>query len=237
MENTNQGIIIRRLSISHWKNRVKKIVLGVLAVILMIPTVACSNPTAKDIAYNNFLSLEQSIHATYSKYEVEQFHQEQLDAYSNGGSYFTMEDVQKYFDIECTRKNCFGNYYVPLKLDEGGYAFIFLSPELVVKLNILVYTKMPSKDDFNFIKENETLIDEIRSFDFNTIEYPLSSVELLTTGHIVKEGVLIIRYRSGAIVKSVEFFPNESIPALQEQEGINWFVLGVPYLLPQDKQF
>ena len=148
-----------------------------------------------------------------------------------------MEDVQKYFDIECTRKNCFGNYYVPLKLDEGGYAFIFLSPELVVKLNILVYTKMPSKDDFNFIKENETLIDEIRSFDFNTIEYPLSNVELLTTGHIVKEGVLIIRYRSGAIVKSVEFFPNESIPALQEQEGINWFVLGVPYLLPQDKQF
>lgn len=80
---------------------------------------------------------------------------------------------------------------------------------------------------------------DIEILDGSAVYYDLSAVRV--TGHIVKEGLVIIEYDhlldgkilNDPVVKNVNFYSNNEILSMMES---NYYVSTTPYILPKDKQ-
>lgn len=96
-----------------------------------------------------------------------------------------------------------------------------------------------TKDDFENIQIGITKLSEICEMDKNSFFYPFDAD--IKTGHIVKEGMIIISYsriKDGEIledpvVESIENYNNDEILEMQEN---NFFIKYIPYIMPIDKQ-
>lgn len=186
---------------------------------------------SSDIGIYPFGSLDELVHSTYSAKEFRDFDSRIQDAASNNLPKLTLHDVKQTFHVECIRKNYRNYYYAVFKLNGGGYAFIYMNPDFEVN-HVLVFEKMLSKSDFDSIKPYESTLNEVIDLDPNYIPYPISIK--MTTGHIVKEGAILV-ICEGELVTDIQFTSNQEIQTINSLESN--LIYGVPYLLPQDKQF
>ena len=148
--------------------------------------------------------------------------------------HITYEEFKKMFDVECMRKTHQG-YYVVLLLEDDRNAFAFFNQQNTLT-QVLISNGFKSKNEFqNYVTEKMPK-SEVLKFDTNTINMPISAVEITT--HIVQEGLFVVKYArfdegviEDPIVESISFIENEAI-----LESDDSFLRDeIPYILEIDK--
>ena len=186
---------------------------------------------------NNEDSINDLISVCYPTIRFERLKEINGSIYNiNGEDYLTYYDITALFRVECIRENYRGNYYIVFKLYNGGCAFICMNHDLIIT-DILICPTMISKDDFVENISEQTTRSDILNSDSNSILSYFSHTSLQYTGHLVKEGVIVIFYDESSVVKSWDFVATEDIPGLEDNLFENFAALSIPYILPQDKQF
>lgn len=226
------------------KRKVIGIVVVCMLIIVLGVIVIALTQKESELRYDNETNLNDKITVTTPISEIDKIKQRM----NTGNQPIDIDWVvsNTKIKIECMRKTEQG-YYVVLKQDDGKLTFLFMDEEFEIE-TILTYAKFLSKDDFDFIVLLETRDSEIDEIGMNEVSYPVSAVSL--SGYIVKEGILLIRYRRTtdkvdgvlvfeSIVESVEFIDNEEILAFKKDDdmyfGNTWTIMCTPYIYPMDK--
>lgn len=150
-------------------------------------------------------------------------------------SLFDIADSKK---MECLR-NVEGNKYALLLSEKNEKLFIFFDDNNIVTDAFYIENDFLEQKDFINVQEGVTLMSDIEILDGSAVYYDLSAVWV--TGHIVKEGLIIIEYDrlldgkllNDPVVKSIDFYSNDKILEIMAS---NYYVLTTPYILPKDKQ-
>lgn len=154
---------------------------------------------------------------------------------NNNINIFDILDSDK---MECIRK-IEDTKYVLLLSEENERLFIFFDSDNIVTDSYYIEKDFLEQSDFKNIQENVTLESDVETLDKSPVYYPISAK--VVTGHIVKEGIIIIEYDSllngeilnDPVVKSIHFFDDDEILTKMESDV---FVSNTPYILPKDKQ-
>lgn len=212
----------------------RKISIIVVAIICIIIFGICFLVGEKmKVMYNNEKSYQELI--TY-KYDSDEFYslRETLDS----GNEIALFDVIATENIECVRKIEDIRYLILLsEMDEK--LFVFFDADYKVTGSYYVKDEFLNEDDFTSVQTGTMQSSLIFEMDKNRIFYPFDTD--LETGHITKEGIVIISYnRMGdgeiledPVVESIEFYNNDEILKMRED---NFFIQIIPYILPIDKQ-
>lgn len=187
----------------------------------------------KQVVFNNEQSYQELI--TY-KYDSDEFYsiRETLDS----GNEIALFDVIANENIECVRKIEDISYLILLsEMDEK--LFVFFDADFKVTGSYCVKDEFLNEDDFASVQTGTTQSSLIFEMDKNRIFYPFDTD--LKTGHITKEGIVIISYNimgdgeilNDPVVESIEFYNNDEILKMRED---NFFIQIMPYILPIDKQ-
>lgn len=155
-----------------------------------------------------------------------------------------MRNIEEYHKLnipdgqkECIRQINDIKYLILLSENEEKL-FVFLD-----KNNDVIDMYYRKKDfleqsDFTNVQIGITRESDIKILDESPIYYDVSAVHV--TGHIVKEGIIIITYDrfldgeilNNPVVKSIDFYSNDKILLMMESD---FFVSSTPYILPVDK--
>jgi hypothetical protein len=200
---------------------------------ILVCLAACSPITGDEsMKYDNEISYTNLINQKYSPEKIEAFKKE---IETNTNSPMTFSKLNTKFKIQCTRKT-FQGYYSILKQNDESIVFVFINHDLEI-IRLLKVHGFKSKSDFDFIVPKETKKSAIIALDSNAISYPISSFDV--TGHILKDGLLIVRYNrivdgmllNDSVVDSVEFIDNAESSKVTD----DFWVKNTPYILPIDK--
>ena len=181
--------------------------------------------------YNNDTRFDDVVTLAYPAGEIEAF-QQTLESGAIPVAQFSSK-----FNIQCTRKT-FQGYYSVLKQDDGKHVFAFIDSNRKVQ-KVIVWNSFKNKSDFDFVVPNETKASEILVFDPNAVVYPISAQN--ATGHIVKDGLLVIRYShildgillDDSVVYDIQFFDNKTLSSSTD----NFWIANTPFIFPMDKDF
>lgn len=183
--------------------------------------------------YNNEQDFQELITYRYSSQEFSDI-QENLKS-GNDINLFEIVDSEK---IECIRE-IEDIRYALLLSEKNERLFVFLNSDNVVTDSFYIENDFLEQRDFDNVQEGVTLKSDIEALDETPVYYAVSSE--MVTGHIVKEGIIIIEYNrflngkklNNPVVKSINFYGNDEILSIMES---NFFVSNTPYILPIDKQ-
>ena len=211
------------------KKKVIIVSLILLVTILLLVIIVKIITGCNAVKYNNTTKISDSITQTYPKSTIDKL---QNDIKSKSINYSIFKSS---YNVQCLRKTYQG-YYAVLLQEGGGRVFVFMDEKFNLN-EALVIDSFKIKEDFGFLTPNITSKSKVLAFDQNTILLPISSMDV--TVHIVKEGIIVIKYNrmneglllDDPIVDSIEFIDNKVLPA-KEDEFIN---LNVPYILDLDK--
>lgn len=207
------------------------IIIGVIICILVFGICSLIRGKMK-MKYNNEKDFQELI--TY-RYSSEEFSDIQADLKSGKDiSLFEIVDSKK---IECIR-NIEGIRYALLLSEKNEKLFIFFDDNNIVTDAFYIENDFLEQKDFINVQEGATLMSDIEILDGSAVYYDLSAVRV--TGHIVKEGLVIIEYDrlldgkilNDPVVKNVNFYSNNEILSMMES---NYYVSTTPYILPKDK--
>lgn len=181
--------------------------------------------------YNNVKHYNELVTYTYSTEELYKI-QNEIRNQSN----INLTEVVESKNIECIR-NVENTRYVLLVSENGEKLFVFFDDKNIVKGFHFVEDFL-KQNEFEDVQVGNTKLSEIIEMDNNYFISPFSALE--ATIHIVKEGVIIIRYNrmqgstilQDPIVKNIEFYDNDEI--LKQREK-NILIKVAPYILPIDK--
>lgn len=185
------------------------------------------------IKYNNEQNFQELI--TY-RYSSQDFSDIQEDLKSGKDiSLFEIVDSKK---IECIR-NIKDTRYTLLLSEKNEKLFIFFDANNVVTNAFYIENDFLEQKDFINVQEGVTLKSDIEILDGSVVYYDVSAV--MVTGHIVKEGIVIIEYDrllngkilNDPVVKSINFYSNDEILSIMDSD---YFISTTPYILPIDKQ-
>jgi hypothetical protein len=194
----------------------------VLVIVILLMT-GCEN---NDMKYNNEILSKNVITQTYSEESIENLFQ----LFTEGGGQLTIDYLKKNYKIECVRKVLQEGYYIVLYHQSGERIFVFYNNNNVIT-NILKYDKFLSQNDFSFVIEEITTMQEILGFDDKTFLMPISAYTF--TAHIIKEGLIVIKYaKNSDVVEKVTIYSNDEL--ISETGVYNIYQL-VPLILPIDK--
>lgn len=149
-------------------------------------------------------------------------------------------DLKKFnlhYDIQCLRKTHQG-YYAVFIQDDEKLVFVFFN-ERKSAVKMLIIDEFKSLGEYDFIKAGETTQSDVLKHDENPIFLPFSAFDF--TAHIIKEGLLVIRYNRmdantgtrlcDPVIDACTFFHNDDFP-LPDDPIINMWV---PFILEFDK--
>ena len=185
------------------------IVAAIVAALLLLTFVGCVGMRFDQITSKNELLTE-----TYSASRIEELKN------AAEGETITYAKFKRDFVVECIRETHQG-YYVVLLLEDGNNAFCFFN-EKDILTRVIVSNGFKSKIEFQNIIIEQMPKSEMLNFDKNTIVTPISAIEI--TAHIVKEGILIVKYsrfKDGKIIEdpiatSIEFIENGHIATSED---------------------
>lgn len=206
----------------------------VVAIICIIIFGICFLTDKKrQVVFNNEQSYQELI--TY-KYDSNEFYS--LRKTLDSGNEIALFDVIAAENIECVRKIEDIRYLILLsEMDEK--LFVFFDADFKVTGSYYVKDDFLNEDDFASVQTGITQSSLIFEMDQNRIFYPFNTD--FETGHITKEGLVIISYNrmgdeeilNDPVVESIEFYNNDEILKMRED---NFFIQFMPYILPIDKQ-
>lgn len=202
-----------------------------LAIIFILTLCFFIKNGGKKMEYNNVKHYNELVTYTYSTEELFKI-QNEIRNQSN----INLTEVVESRNIECIR-NVENTRYVLLVSENGEKLFIFFDDKNIVKGFYFVEDFL-KQNEFEDVQVGNTKLSEIIEMDNNYFISPFSALE--ATIHIVKEGVIIIRYNrmqgstilQDPIVKNIEFYDNDEI--LKQREK-NILIKVAPYILPIDK--
>ena len=179
--------------------------------------------------YNNNTEKSKIVTKTYSKSRIDDL-KERVEL--NNISYLKF---RLQFRVQCLRKTYQG-YYAVLSQSDGDYAYVFIDEKFKL-YDLFVVDEFKTKDEFLSLLCNKTNINSIIEIDPNTVYFPISAMDM--TAHIVKEGIVIIKYNrlvDGKIsepssIDSIEFISNDDLSA----EDHEFIAVSVPHILEIDK--
>lgn len=207
----------------------KKLILVLCIIIICFS--GCLQKGDNTLKYDNDILADAAISKVYSEKDIEELKSKlKLET-------ITYSEIESLFKVECIRKT-FQGYYIVLKIDDGGYTFLFIDTELKLS-KIISADNFYSKSDFDFVECSKTTASEISGFDSNTIYYPVSYLHI--SGHILSDGIIIIEYDrykddillNDPIVKSVKYISNNDIERMTD----DFYVRNTPFILDIDKAF
>lgn len=179
------------------------------------------------ISHNNSDRVEDLADTKYTAADIEQL-KEWVD--TGKADYFALKSKVK---IQCVRKT-FQGYYAVILQEDGSKVFIFMNKSLKLG-EMLVFDKFKSKADFGFLETaNKVTQESVLEFDKNAILLPISAVN--ESVHIVKEGVIVVRYKTDSAsgktyADNVRLIGNDEITEDAEDTAASM----VPYILEIDK--
>lgn len=213
--------------------RRKIIIIIVVIICILIFGICLLRGEKMKINYNNEQNFLELI--TY-RYSSQDFSDIQEDLKSGRDiSLFEIVDPKK---IECIR-NIEDTRYALLLSEKNEKLFIFFDANNVVTDAFYIENDFLEQSDFINVQEGVTLKSDIEILDRSVVYYDVSAV--MVTGHIVKEGIVIIEYDrllngkilNDPVVKSINFYSNDEILLIMDSD---YFVSTTPYILPIDKQ-
>lgn len=212
----------------------RKIIMIIAVVICILIFGICFFKSGKTkLKYDNEQDFQDLITYRYSSGEFSDI-QEALKS-GKDISLFKIADPKK---MECLR-NVEGIKYALLLSEKNEKLFIFFDDNNIVTDAFYIENDFLEQKDFINVQEGVTLMSDIEILDGSAVYYDLSAVWV--TGHIVKEGLIIIEYDrlldgkllNDPVVKSIDFYSNDEILEIMAS---NYYVLTTPYILPKDKQ-
>lgn len=215
----------------------KKIMINFLILVLLLSIFnGCAEKrvTGDDIIkkYNNEVGCNDLVKTVYTQEKFSEL-ENRLQSYKEKS--LNLSELLDDYNFECIRKISENDYYTVILREDNSKLFVFFNSDCEIT-NYIMFNNFKKTEDFNFIKKNVTHESEVIDFDKQYITYPVSAVNV--TGHITKNGVIIIKYSRMAdevlqydnIVDEVEFFEDDSI-----KDSDNFFIKNTPYILPIDK--
>lgn len=209
----------------------KKIIFLTIAFVLILFCLIKNG--GKEMEYNNIK--EYSELATYS-YSIDKL----LDIQNEiiNGENIRLTEIVENKNIECVR-NIENSRYLLLISETGEKLFIFFDEKQVIKYTYFV-NEFLEQSEFENVQKGNTRLSEIIKIDSNCFMSPVSTIE--ATVHIVKEGIIVVKYSrmqgttilQDPIVESIEFCKNDEILKQREQDIL---IKVAPYILPIDKYY
>lgn len=212
--------------------RKNMIIIAVIICILIVGICFLIGGKTK-IKYDNEQDFQELITYRYSPDEFADI-QEEL----KGGKDISLFEIVDSEKIECVR-SIEGISYLLLLSERNEKLFVFFDSNNIVTNAFYIENDFLEQGDFANIQEGVTRESDIEILDGSPVYYAVSAE--MVTGHIVKEGIVIIKYDrllndevlADPIVKSIDFYSNDEILSMMETD---FFVSNTPYILPIDKQ-
>lgn len=186
-----------------------------------------------EVKYNNEQNYQEKITYLCTSEEFSDI-QEEL----KNGRNMHLQDIIDQRKIECVRMT--GDIgYVVLLSEHDEKLFLFFNSDSIVVDAYYIEDDFLDQKDFSDIQIGITKESDIEMIDKSPIYYAISAESI--TGHIVKEGIIIIKYNrfldgnilADPIVKSVDFYDNDKLLISRESD---FAILSTPYILPIDRQ-
>lgn len=173
---------------------------------------------------NNDISFQQVINKSYSNKEISalkrRFEEENLSLF-----YFKLK-----YHPQCIRQTTPESRYAILLGEEDTRIFVFWNEDTNIIYEIFEEHPFLELEDFAEVSIGETCMEDVLLLDPNFSNTSIKAT--LSTGHIVKEGIVNIEYDVDTrIVQSVQFFSNDEVLELLYESPI----IFIPYVFPQDK--
>ena len=182
--------------------------------------------------YDNNKTIQQLVTIKYSATEIKAIEEEIQEGKT------TISSLKKLCKLECLRKTEHGYYTVLLGSDNSKLFVFFDGTEIVTHVSFVKEFK--SKGDYDSLKIGETTLDDVFSFDENTVDVSPSSFNV--TIAVVKEGLIHIIYERmntddmtflpSPVIKSISFYDDIGYLQLIEQYDCDG---KLQYILPIDR--
>lgn len=185
------------------------------------------------VEYNNELGFNELVTYRYSSDELHRIQQ-----YIADGTNISLFEIIDSDKMECARK-LEDTRYIILLSDKDEKLFVFFNSDYVITAEYYVEEEFLGEKDFEKIQVGITRESDIETLDKSTIYYDVS-VETVT-GHIVKEGIIIIEYDrfsdgkilNDPLVKKIKVYKNDEILNVMK---LDFFVMSTPFILSIDKE-
>ena len=191
------------------------------------------NGGKNEVKYNNEQNYQEKITYLCTSEEFSDI-QEKL----KNGRNMNLQEIIDQRKIECVRMT--GDIgYVVLLSEHDERLFLFFNSDSIVVDAYYIEDDFLDQEVFSDVQIGITKESDIEMIDKSPIYYAISAESI--TGHIVKEGIIIIKYSrflngnilTDPIVKSVDFYDNDKLMISRESDFV---ILSTPYILPIDKQ-
>lgn len=171
---------------------------------------------------DNHTDLHQVITRRYSQKKLDQL--EKLVAENQ----LTLKSFKVNYRPQCIRETSQGEYAVLLGENEERF-FVFWTKENKLYATYRT-TEFLERENFSFAQSKPIILDDVLKLDKSTISIPGAAHKY--TGHILKEGVLLLEYDNSLTLQKRTFVSNQDFL----QQGNTAYFDFVPVILEQDKQ-